>query len=248
MNAYLHTLISLITIRSILGVLLLSYLNLSNADDEDLKSLRPTLGVEWIQVHNDKRHEIKAYIRREENKPFRSFKAEIILNANLTTLSNVLLDFPNYHKWYWKAKDVQLLKKVSPTRYLIYLIHDIPYELPDLDIILDAVIEPQTAHKNYLTIKVSALPDYLPERPPLRRMSAEDMSIRITPIGKDKTLMEIQGYFEVTNTILPARAANMIQRSAPYTVCLQLKRMTNLPEYIHKKPDIGFPIYEFETH
>lgn len=34
-----------------------------------------------------------------------------MLNANLTTLSNVLLDFPNYHKWYWKAKDVQLLKK-----------------------------------------------------------------------------------------------------------------------------------------
>ena len=85
--------------------------NIRHYDDEDLKSLRPTLGVEWIQVHNDKRHEIKAYIRREENKPFRSFKAEIMLNANLTTLSNVLLDFPNYHKWYWKAKDVQLLKK-----------------------------------------------------------------------------------------------------------------------------------------
>jgi hypothetical protein len=248
MSTYLHTLIPLTTIRLILWLLSLSYLHIAHADDEDLKSLRPTLGVEWIPVYNDKRHEIKAYIRREENKPFRSFKAEITLNTNLTILSRVLLDFPNYHKWYWKAKDVQLLKKVSSTHYLIYLVHDIPYELPDLDIILDAVIEPQTAHKNYITIKVSALPDYLPERPPLRRMSAEDMSIRITPIGKDKTLMEIQGYFEVSNTILPAWAANMIQRSAPYTVCLQLKRMTNLPEYIHRKSDIDFPIYEVEAH
>lgn len=229
-----------------ISMLFLCVSHISYASDEELNALRPSLGLEWVQVNDDKRHEVKTYIRHEENKPFRSFKAEILLNANLRTLANVLLDFSNYHKWYWRAHNVQLLKKLSATHYIIYLIHDTPYNLPDLDVILEAIVEPQTHTKNYLSIKVSALPNYLPERPPLKRMVAEDMSIRITPIAQDKTLLEVQGYFEVTNTILPIWAANMIQRSAPYTVCVQLKKMTMMPEYINQKPDLNFPIYEFE--
>ena len=161
-------------------------------------------------------------------------------------MSNVLLDFSNYHKWYWKLKEIEVLKKISDRHYILYIVHDVPYQLPDLDVVLDAVVEPQNAQKHYLTIKVSARSDYLPERPPLKRMIAEDMSIRITPIAKDKTLMEVQGYFEVESSILPTWAANMIQRSAPYMVCTQLKKMTTIPEYINRKSELDFPIYEFE--
>lgn len=214
--------------------------------DNELNDLRPYVGSDWIQIKDDKRHQIKAFIRREENKTFRSFKVEILLNANLKTLSNVLLDFDNYHKWYWRVQQLNLLKKNSDTHYILYVVHDVPYQLPDLDVVLDATVEPQNTHKNYLTIKVAAKPDYLPTRPPFKRMIAEDMSIKITPIGKNKTLMEIQGYFEVANTVLPTWAANMIQRSAPYTVCLQLKRMTTLAEYANAKSEANFPIYEFD--
>lgn len=219
---------------------------LSHGYDNELNELRPYIGSDWIQIKDDKRHQIKAFIRREENKSFRSFKVEMLLNSDLKTLSNVLLDFDNFYKWYWKLKTIDVLKKISDKHYILYFVHDVPYQLPDLDVVLDATVEPQNLHKNYLTIKVAAHPNYLPERPPFKRMIAEDMSIRITPVGKDKTLMEIQGYFEVANTVLPTWAANMIQRSAPYTVCLQLKRMTTLPEYINRKSEVDFPIYEFD--
>lgn len=214
--------------------------------DNELNELRPYIGSNWIQIKDDKRHQIKAFIRREENKSFRSFKVEMILNSDLKTLSNVLLDFDNFYKWYWRLKTIDVLKKISDKHYILYIVHDVPYQLPDLDVVLDATVEPQNLHKNYLTIKVAARPNYLPERPPFKRMIAEDMSIRITPIAKDKTLMEIQGYFEVESSVLPTWAANMIQRSAPYTVCLQLKRMTTLPEYINRKSEVDFPIYEFD--
>ena len=109
--------------------------------------------------------------------------------------------------------------------------HDAPYKIPDLDVILDAVVEPQSASQSAITIKVSALPDYLPLKPSLKRMVAEDMSVRITPLPNNRVHLEVQGYLEVANTVLPTWAANMIQRTAPYAVLTQLKKMANLEHY-----------------
>lgn len=214
----------------------------------ELEGLRPYLGNEWVQVHNDKRNQIKAYIRQEDDKAFRSFKANMTLNTNVKTLANILLDFDNYTKWYWKTQTSQLVKQLSPTHFVVYIVHDLPYKLPSFDVVLDGVIEPQTATQNYLSIKVTALPNYLPLQPPLKRMVAEDMSVRITPLSKERIYLEVQGYFEAPSNILPLWAANMIQRTAPYSVLTQLKKMADLEHYQKADTPIGFPIYDYEAY
>lgn len=226
--------------------LLLSLWSLNAHANIEIDELRPRIGQEWVQVQNDKRHNIRAYIRHEEHKRYRSFKADIILDTNIKTLANVLLDFDNYTKWYWRATQAQLLKKVSPTHFIFYIVHDVPYNIPNLDVILDATVEPQTINKPYITVKVAALPNYLPLKPPLQRMIAEDMSIRITPIAHNQILMEVHGYFEAPNNVLPVWAANIIQRTAPYTVLSQLKKMTLQEHYQKNNTPIGFPVYEYE--
>lgn len=235
-----------LSIKSVSPALLMSVLSINSYANTEIEELRPRIGQEWVQVQNDKRQNIRAYIRHEEHKRYRSFKADIILETNIKTLANVLLDFNNYTKWYWKASNAQRLKKVSHTHFILYIVHDVPYNLPDLDVILDATIEPQSLTKPYITIKVAALPNHLPLKPPLQRMMAEDMSIRITPIANNKVYMEVHGYFEAPNNVLPTWAANMIQRTAPYTVLSQLKKMTNQTHYQQDNTPIGFPVYEYD--
>lgn len=214
----------------------------------ELEELRPHLGNEWLQIQNDKRNDIRTYIRHEDDKPFRSFKADMRLDVNLKTLASVMLDFDNYTKWYWKTRTSKLLKKHSPTHFIIYIVHDAPYNIPNLDVILDAVVEPQSASQSAITIKVSALPDYLPLKPPLHRMAAEDMSIKVTPLPNERVHIEVQGYFEVRNHVLPLWAANMIQRTAPYAVLTQLKKMANLEHYQKANTPIGFAVYNHEEY
>lgn len=96
---------------------------------------------------------------------------------------------------------MQLLKKVSHTHFILYIVHDVPYNLPDLDVILEATVEPQSINKPHITVKVAALPNHLPLKPPLQRMIAEDMRIRITPIANNKVQLEATGYFDAGGTV-----------------------------------------------
>lgn len=227
-------------------LILCSYSHIVVANEID--ELRAKLGNEWIQVQNDTRNSIRTYIRREDDKSFRSFKADMILNTDIKTLAAVLLDFDNYTKWYWRTQHSKLLSKKSATHFIIYIVHDAPYNIPDLDVILEATVTPQNAQQSTITINVSALPDYLPLNPTLHRMAAEDMSVRITPLSKERVHIEVQGYFELHNHTLPIWAANTIQRTAPYHVLTQLKKMASLEHYQNKHIEIGYPIYNYDEY
>ncbi|MBK7299142.1 MAG: hypothetical protein IPI79_01230 [Moraxellaceae bacterium] len=52
----------------------------------------------------------------------------------------------------------------------------------------------------------------------------------------------------MANTVLPTWAANMIQRTAPYAVLTQLKKMANLEHYQKANTPIGFAVYNHEEY
>lgn len=128
------------------------------ATNNELDELRPRLGNEWVQVQNDKRNNIRAYIRHEDDKSFRSFKADMILDADIKTLAAVMLDFDNYIKWYWRTQHSELLNKKSATHFVLYIVHDAPYNIPDLDVILDATVTPKVPNKRPLPLKYLPCP------------------------------------------------------------------------------------------
>ena len=165
------------------------------ASDDDIDGLRSSLGREWILTKNDRLRNIKTYVRLEDGKQFRSFKVEAVLESSMQTLSNVLFDFENYTKWYWETRESRLLQRKSNTDFIIYMVHKAPQGLPDRDVILQGVIEPQSPTKRSLVLKVVALPDFLPLKPPLIRMPAEDISIKLTPIANDRIQVVTEGYF-----------------------------------------------------
>ena len=215
----------------------------SQAEDE-LDDFRSQLTNQWQLVKNDRMRNIKTYARLEDGKRYRSFKIEAILDAPVETVTRVLLDFDNYTRWFWKTRESKLLRQNSPTEYVTYMVHDAPYGLPDRDTILKGIIEPQTKNRHYLTLRVTAIPDMLPVKPPLVRMIAEDMTIKFTPLPDNRIEMVTEGYFD-PGGVVPAWAANFVQRNAPYAVLLALQRMTQRNEYLNSKTPLPFPVYNY---
>jgi hypothetical protein len=163
------------------------------ANTNDLDEFRTKLTNEWLLVKNDRLRSIKTYARLEDGKRYRSFKIEATLDSSTEALARVLLDFENYTRWFWKTRESKLIRHNSPTEYMVYMVHDAPYGLPDRDTVIKGTIEPQAKNKPYVTLHVTATPDALPAKPPLVRMVAEEMTIKFTPTSDNKVEMTTEG-------------------------------------------------------
>ena len=222
-------------LKKLMMILLLSFVSAAHVpsafarDDNELDEITVQLGNKWRIVKNDTRRGIKAYAKLENDKRFRSFKVEAMLNTSIDVLGRVLFDFDNYFKWYWQVKDIKLLKKISETEHYLYIAHNAPPTIPDRDVILHTVIEPYSTQRPYVIFRVKAIPNYIPAKPPLIRMLAEDMLLKMTPIG-NKVKLEAEGYVD-PNGNEPVWATNFIQRSAPYSIIKGLQYMTTLDQY-----------------
>ena len=76
---------------------------------------------EWRLSKNDKRHEIKVYVKNEEGKNIRSFRVEAMFDAPLEVITRVQSDVDNYIRWYFETLESKLLKKVSDKEFIFYL-------------------------------------------------------------------------------------------------------------------------------
>lgn len=212
----------------------------------ELEELRSRLSADWLMVRNDQAHRIRTYARLEDGKRYRSFKVEATLDTPVEPLARVLLDFSGYPRWFWKTREAGLIRQDSPTDYYVYMVHDAPYGLPDRDTILHATVEPQSKGHPYVVLRTSAAPDLKPPRPPLVRILAEEMTIRLTPLPGNKVQIVVEGYFDPGGQV-PVWAANMVQRNAPYAVMLAMQQMTELPEYRNNTKPLPFAVYNADN-
>ena len=143
---------------AIFWALLLVVLSHTAYAEDDIDDLRTKLGHEWMLMKNDRLRNIKTYARLEDGKQYRSFKIEAVLDSSVESLTRVLLDFDSYTKWYWKTRESRLVKQTSGTEFVMYMVHEAPYGLPDRDAVLHGIVEPQTKNKRYVTLRVNALP------------------------------------------------------------------------------------------
>ena len=234
--------------KLLLGMLLIASLpTTALAARDDLDEIRDS-GVnksEWRMTKNDRMREIKVFVKNEEGKNIRSFRVEAMFDSPIEDLARVQGDVENYQKWYFEVREVKFLKKVSDKEFIFYMVHNAPVGLPDRDVVMRAVIEPMNARRPYVTIRMSALPDYLPPKPPLVRMEAENYVVKWTPMGSNRTKLEAEGYID-PGGISPAWAVNFVQGKGPYANMIGMGRMLALPKYKDKDQKEPNPYKFFE--
>ena len=196
----------------------------------------------WLLVRDDAVHNIKAYAKQEDEKKFRTFRVEALMDAPLETVARVQFDVDNIKKWFWSTSDSKLLKKVSDREFYYYQVYRTPL-VPDRDVIIHAVIEPYTVKKGFMGLKINAVPDYMPDKSGLVRMAAHEIVFKFTPVGEDKTKLEFDGYIDPSG-VSPAWAINYYQRKSPYISVIGMQRMLLRPEYRETKEPMPFTYKE----
>ncbi len=164
------------------------------------------------------------------------------MDASIETLARVQSDFDNYLRWYFATLEVKFLRKVSDREYIYYMVHDAPIGTPDRDVILRTVIEPMTDRKPYVFMRVTALPNYSPPRPPYVRMVAENYTVKWTPIDANTTLVESEGFINPGGNA-PAWTVNFIQSKGPYANMMGLARQAKLPQYSEATTPLPFTLF-----
>jgi hypothetical protein len=217
----------------------------SYADNDDLEHLQIKLTNQWQLIKHDKRRNIKTYAKQEDNRPFRSFKVESVLNGSMKDVVQILADFENYKKWYWETIDSKLLKTVSPTEHYIYMTHNAPYGLPDRDAVLRIKVLLQTPEKPQLAFFIEAVPDFMYINKDFVRINAEDMLLSLKPLTYNSIQLIAEGYVDPGGKF-PNWANSLIQRTAPYSILLGLQRM--LAQKQTKKIVIPFPVLEITDY
>lgn len=219
-----------------------SSMALADRNLEDFRDAETTTNG-WRLSKNDNRHNIKVYVKNEDGQKIRSFRVVAMMDSSIETLARVQSDFDDYLRWYFATLEVKFLKKVSDREYIYYLVHDAPIGTPDRDVILRTVIEPMTAKRPYVQLKMNALPNFLPVKPPYVRMEAEDYTARWTPINKNQVLLEAEGFINPGGAA-PSWAVNFIQGRGPYINMMGLRRMLNLPQYNDSNTPIPYTFVE----
>lgn len=227
----------------LMAVLTLSPVMAASADDDgNLDEFQTRFGSEWRQIRHDAKRNITTWMRQEDGKTFRSFKVQAELEGSMDAVTRLMLDFPGYDKWYWQVMESKLLKQVSPTEYVVYVVHRAPAGLPERDVVLRGVVIPQSRSQKVLTLKIAAEPDYLPPKPPRVRMPAQEITSRFQPLDNGKVLLETEGYVDPGGKV-PLWAANFVQRSAPYAIVVAMQRRLKSGDYDQGKP-LPFPVYD----
>ncbi len=227
------------------GLLLTLTLGLAHAAEEvDSKKIQVDSDG-WYVVKHDKRRDIKSWARQEDEKRLRSFKVSGTLEGKADDLVRVLLDFESYKQWFWSVRETKLLKQVSPTEYYVHMVHRAPYPVTDRDTVLHAKIKPQSKKDPRVVLTVSAVPDYLPPQAGLVRMAAEEFTVVFLPQPGNKIDIQVDGYIDPGGRV-PAWAANLVQRAAPYHTVRGMHRMMEKPELLDQSITSPFPIYDYE--
>lgn len=232
--------------KRISALLLLGLLApLAHAAGDDLDELREIpQKAEWRLIKDDRLHNIKVFVRNEEgHNNIRSFRVTCIADASIETLARVQGDFDNYKRWYFATKEIKFLKRMSDREYIYYMVHDAPIGTPDRDVILRTVIEPMTAKRPYVFMRITALPDYLPPNPPYVRMLAENYTVKWTPLEKNKTLIESEGFINPGGSA-PAWAVNFAQGKGPYANMMGMTRQAQLAQYQDANAPLPFTLRE----
>ncbi|HNH42838.1 MAG TPA: hypothetical protein PK633_01940 [Agitococcus sp.] len=212
---------------------------------DDLEELRVDnkRANDWVLVKKDKLKNITTWAKREDGKSIRSFKVDMVVDADLETLARVHFDVENIKRWFWETKESRLLKKVNDKEYYFYQVYNAPLTVPDRDSIVHVTIEPFTAKRGYMQMNLKAAPEFMPEQPGKTRVAAQNYYIKFTPIDKNTTRLESAGYID-PGGIIPAWTINFVQRSAPYISMLGLARMVQLPYYRESKEQMDFAYIE----
>ena len=146
---------------------------------------------EW-ELKKEKNN-IKVYLRDKDSFT-KEYLDETIINSDLNSIYNVILDYDNAHKWMYKLESSKILKKESENLFYVYFTVNMNWPLKKRDLVSNVTVKKA---KNNIIIELNSKPDYTKRNPNYYRIEDTRSIWNLIKIDSKKTKVTLQSYAEI---------------------------------------------------
>jgi len=190
-----------------------------SADDWELKISDDVAGIKVFYQTNS-----RGYVE---------FRGVTQVRSSLGAFVALFRDVENMPTWVYRTKKVTTLKTVSDTEVYAYTVSEMPWPLDDRDSIVRTTLS-QDAKTLAITIRGSAVPDYIPVARGYVRMPVVESFWRFTPLNKGVVEVEFQGYGDPGGNLssaVPKWITRLTLYEAPQQTLLGLQKVIARLDY-----------------
>ena len=83
---------------------------------------------------------IKVYLRKNESNNV-EYLAETVINTNIDSILEIILDYDNSHKWMYKLEDSRIIEKKYDSLFYVYFTMEMGWPLKKRDLVSDVKID-----------------------------------------------------------------------------------------------------------
>lgn len=163
---------------------------------------------------------IKIYLTKLDTTPFKEYRAEMVVNANIDSVTKQILDIKSLQKWNYKTKKSELVKKISDFCWIFYMNHHLGWPIQDRDIVMRVTLLDKYKQK-YISIEPAN--SFVKEKDNIVRIKYFKGFWNLKKIDKDKTLVVQQIYGNPGGSI-PAFMVNMVVTKGPFESFFELRK------------------------
>lgn len=183
--------------------------------------------TEWeVSLEKDA---IRVWTRKIDDSKFKEYKGEMLVKTTMSSLLAVLDDVDNQKNWMHDCTVSSRLKTISKTEGINYFVQTAPWPVTDRDIIVKYKLS-KDEKTNVVTIEMTGLKDYIPEKEDYVRVPRFKGQWVFTPLGKGIIKVVYQAHSETGGSV-PASIANSASTDIPYNTLMGLKKEIEKPIY-----------------
>jgi len=161
---------------------------------------------------------ISVYTRRVEDSPLKAFKGDVVIGTGVDRVVAMLADPGSFPKWLPDAVECRELKRTETERY-VYVETHAPWPVSNRDGVYHFTF---ARERDAATVRVEALPDFIPRRDGRVRIPKSDGYWRIEPDANGaRVSYEIHAD---PGGWVPAWLANLTVVKMPYETLANLRR------------------------
>jgi START domain len=171
---------------------------------------------------------IRIYSSPFADSKIKALKVICTAQATLSQMTAVLLNINEQDEWFYHTKST-ILKQVSPTELYYYAELDFPFPFSNRDFV-EHILLSQNPVTKIVTMEVQNLPDYVPAKKDIVRVTQSRCKWVVTPVSKNLIGIEFTLFADPGGSI-PTWLVNMVASYGPFETFKKLKKVLKKPEY-----------------
>ncbi len=164
---------------------------------------------------------IQVFTRSIEGTKFKEYKTLSEVDATPEDLLAILVDVESYTEWMAHVEVAEILKTEGEDRFYVYTEVGVPWPFDNRDEVTLSVVK-RKEDSAEITIEITIIPDYVPEKKGIVRMISGRGKWIFTPIENGKTKIYHRFGGDPGGSI-PAWIVNIFLVDSPYKTMLALQ-------------------------